>query len=47
MFVIKASNYINLTSMVLGWLGGRPFDDSTFPFLAFPKTLAFINIGVL
>jgi hypothetical protein len=33
--------------LALSWFGGQPFVGHTFPFIAFPKTLAFIDINVL
>jgi len=51
MLVIRAFNCANLASMVLGWsyisLVANLLLVTPFPFLAFPKTLAFTSIDVL
>jgi hypothetical protein len=32
--------------LALSWFGGQPLVGHNFPFLAFPKTLAIIDISV-
>jgi hypothetical protein len=45
MVVTRASNCASLISKVvdLSWFGGWSFVDHIIPFLAFPKTLTFIE----